>query len=62
MGKLRQFLLPAVIMNSEPLVMTKGGTKLKLIPFVQGGELLVLWQLMSVTVTHHLSHRAALRL
>ena len=35
---------PAVIMNGEPLVMTKGETELELIPFVEGGELMVLWQ------------------
>ena len=34
----------AVTMNGEPLVMTKGETELELIPFVEGGELLVLWQ------------------
>jgi len=32
------------MMNGEPLVMTKGETELELIPFVQGGELMVLWQ------------------
>ena len=32
------------MMNGEPLVMTKGKTELELIPFVQGGELMVLWQ------------------
>jgi len=52
----------AVIMNSEPLVMTKGVTGLKLIPFIQGGELLVLWQLMSVKLLITSSDRAALRL
>jgi hypothetical protein len=31
-------------MNGAPLVMTKGETELELIPFVEGGELLVLWQ------------------
>lgn len=34
----------AVIMNGEPLVMTKGETELELIPFVEGGELMMLWQ------------------
>lgn len=52
----------AVIMKSEPLVMTKGVTGLKLIPFIQGGELLVLWQLMSVKLHITSSDRAALRL
>ena len=34
----------AVAMNGEPLVMTKGETELEILPFVEGGELLVLWQ------------------
>ena len=34
----------AVTMNGEPLAMTKGETELELIPFVEGGELTVLWQ------------------
>ena len=34
----------AVAMNGEPLAMTKGETELELLPFVEGGELLVLWQ------------------
>ncbi len=34
----------AVTMNGEPLVMTKGETELELIPFVEGGELMMLWQ------------------
>ena len=50
LGKLRRYLLPAVTMNGEPLVMTKGETELELITFAQGGELLVLWQLMTVTI------------
>ena len=33
-----------VIMNGEAVAMTKGETELELIPFVEGGELLVLWQ------------------
>ena len=34
----------AVTMNGEPVAMTKGETELELIPFVEGGELLVMWQ------------------
>ena len=41
---LSPLLYRAVIMNGKPLVMTKGETELELIPFVEGGELLVLWQ------------------
>ena len=41
---LSPFLCRAVTMNGAPLVMTKGETELELIPFVEGGELLVLWQ------------------
>ena len=32
-------------MNGERLGMTKGETELELIPYVEGGELLLLWQL-----------------
>ena len=32
-------------MNGERLEMTRGETELELIPFVEGGELLLLWQL-----------------
>lgn len=35
----------AVSVNGEALSMTKGETELELIPYVEGGELLVLWQL-----------------
>ena len=35
----------AVSVNGKALSMTKGKTELELIPFVEGGELLVLWQL-----------------
>ncbi|CAL5220920.1 g3017 [Coccomyxa viridis] len=35
----------AVRVNGERMVMTKGETELELIPFVEGGELLLLWQL-----------------
>ena len=35
----------AVRVNGEAMTMTKGETELELIPFVEGGELLVLWQL-----------------
>lgn len=32
-------------MNSERLEMTRGETELEMIPFVEGGELMLLWQL-----------------
>ena len=32
-------------MNGGRLVMTKGETELEMIPYVEGGELLMLWQL-----------------
>ncbi|CAK0783230.1 hypothetical protein CVIRNUC_006429 [Coccomyxa viridis] len=34
-----------VTMNGERLAMTKGETELEMIPYVEGGELLMLWQL-----------------
>ena len=39
------WLVDAVRVNGEGMTMTKGETELELIPFVEGGELLVLWQL-----------------
>lgn len=41
----RSCAAPAVAMNGERLQMTRGETELELIPFVEGGELLVVWQL-----------------
>ena len=35
----------AVSVNGAALSMTQGETELELIPYVEGGELLVLWQL-----------------
>ena len=35
----------AVTMNGGRLAMTKGETELEMIPYVEGGELLMLWQL-----------------
>ena len=32
-------------MNGERLAMTMGETELEMIPYVEGGELLMLWQL-----------------
>ena len=32
-------------MNGARMVMTKGETELEMIPYVEGGELLMLWQL-----------------
>lgn len=34
----------AVSVNGEPLVMTKGETELEMVPYVEGGELVMLWQ------------------
>ena len=34
----------AVIVNGEPLAMTKGETELEMVPYVEGGELVLLWQ------------------
>lgn len=32
-------------MNGEQLVMTKGETELEMVPYVEGGEMVFLWQL-----------------
>jgi hypothetical protein len=31
-------------MNGEELTMTKGETELEVVPYVEGGELVLLWQ------------------
>lgn len=35
----------AVTMNGEQLIMTKGETELEMVPYVEGGEMVFLWQL-----------------
>lgn len=34
----------AVTVNGERLTMTKGETELEMIPYVEGGELVIVWQ------------------
>ena len=34
----------AVFVNGEQLTMTKGETELEMIPYVEGGEMVILWQ------------------
>jgi hypothetical protein len=34
----------AVRMNGEQLTMTKGETELEMVPYVEGGEMVLLWQ------------------
>ena len=36
--------LCAVTVNGEQLTMTKGETELEMIPYVEGGEMVLLWQ------------------
>lgn len=34
----------AVSMNGEDLTMTKGETELEMVPYVEGGEMVLVWQ------------------
>ena len=55
--------------NGEAITMTKGETELELIPFVEGGELLMLWQLhleglgnaVELTTGRLLTHQTAVK-